>query len=107
MKTKELKDQIKKMSAEELSAKINESQKQLEELQFAHAVTPIESPATIRSLKKEIARMKTVLHEKVTAELNEKVAAESVTRESVSEFLQKNKFAAPVNKKMVLRAINK
>ncbi|GAA4845967.1 50S ribosomal protein L29 [Algivirga pacifica] len=107
MKTKELKEQIKKMSAEELNAELAASQKQLDELEFAHAVNPIENPMQIRSLRRKVASLKTELHVKVTAELEDKVKAEGVTRETVSEFLQKNKFAAPVNKKMVLRAISK
>lgn len=107
MKTKELKAQIKAMSAEELVGKITASQKQLDELKFAHATTPIENPMQIRNLRREIARMKTELHAKVTVVLEEKVKAEGVTRETLSEFLNKNTFAAPVNKKMVLRAISK
>lgn len=107
MKVKEFKNQIKSMSAEELATKIAESKKQLEDLKYAHSVTPLENPNKLAVLKKEVARMITELHARVEVELAEKVKAENVTRETVSEFLTKNKFAAPVNKKMVLRAISK
>ncbi|ANQ50994.1 50S ribosomal protein L29 [Flammeovirga yaeyamensis] len=107
MKTKELKDQVKGLSSEELAENIKTSQKQLEDLAYAHAVSPLENPMQLKTLKKQVARLKTELHARVTVELEEKVKADNVTRESISEFLQKSTFLAPVNKKMVLRAIEK
>ncbi|MBB6462075.1 50S ribosomal protein L29 [Flammeovirga kamogawensis] len=107
MKTKDLKEQVKGMSSEELAENVKTSQKQLEDLAYAHAVSPLENPMQLGSLRKQVARLKTELHARVTVELEEKVKAENVTRETSVEFLQKNTFLAPVNKKMVLRAIEK
>ncbi|NLR89661.1 MULTISPECIES: 50S ribosomal protein L29 [Flammeovirga] len=107
MKTLDLKKQVKAMSSEELAENIKTSQKQLEDLAYAHAVSPLENPMQLGTLRKQVARLKTELHARVTVELEEKVKANNVTRESITEFLQKNAFLAPVNKKMVLRAIEK
>jgi large subunit ribosomal protein L29 len=42
-----------------LADKIAETELQLSRLSFSHAVNPIENPLTIRSLRREIARLKT------------------------------------------------
>ncbi|MFM2385421.1 MAG: hypothetical protein RL660_178 [Bacteroidota bacterium] len=55
------KQDISSLSAKELQDKIAETQIQLKKLQFAHAVTPIDNPLTIRSTRREIARLQTAL----------------------------------------------
>jgi large subunit ribosomal protein L29 len=52
------------LSAEDLKAKIAEDELRLRKLSFAHSVTPVENPMTIRALRKDIARLKTVLRSK-------------------------------------------
>ena len=42
--------EIKNLSLEDLQDKLAESQKQLTELQMAHAITPLENPLQLRSL---------------------------------------------------------
>ncbi len=42
-----------------LADKVAETELQLQRLKFSHAVNPIENPLTIRSLRREIARLKT------------------------------------------------
>lgn len=49
------------MSEAELAAKIQEDEMRLKKLRFAHAVTPLENPQSIRLLRKDIARLKTQL----------------------------------------------
>jgi len=34
-------------------------------LEFAHAISPLENPMSIRALRKDIARLKTALGEKI------------------------------------------
>lgn len=48
----------------DLKARISEDQQRLKKLEFAHAISPLENPMTIRSLRKDIARLKTVLKKK-------------------------------------------
>ena len=60
MKVKE----IREMTAEELSAKLVELKKELFNLRFQHAVNQLENPHKITEVKREIARVMTVLNEK-------------------------------------------
>jgi large subunit ribosomal protein L29 len=49
------------MTETELAAKIREDEMRLKKLTFAHAVTPLENPQSIRLLRRDIARLKTQL----------------------------------------------
>lgn len=55
------------LSESDIKAKINEDELRLKKLQFAHAITPLENPMSIRDLRKDIARLKTELKKRVTA----------------------------------------
>jgi large subunit ribosomal protein L29 len=55
------------LSDSDIKAKISEDELRLKKLQFAHAITPLENPMSIRSLRKDIARLKTELKKRVTA----------------------------------------
>lgn len=48
-------------------AKISEDEQRLKKMQFAHAITPLENPMTIRTLRKDIARLKTELKKRTLA----------------------------------------
>ena len=52
---------LKDMSDEELKARIQEDELRLKKLEFAHAISPLENPMSIRSLRKHVARLKTEL----------------------------------------------
>ena len=56
--------EIREMTAEELSAKLVELKKELFNLRFQHAVNQLENPHKITEVKREIARVMTVLSEK-------------------------------------------
>ncbi|MEY3179480.1 MAG: ribosomal protein [Bacteroidota bacterium] len=55
------------LSDSDIKAKISEDELRLKKLQFTHAITPLENPMSIRSLRKDIARLKTELKKRVTA----------------------------------------
>jgi large subunit ribosomal protein L29 len=55
---------IKDLSEVELNARISEDQQRLKKLEFAHAISPLENPMSIRSLRKDIARLRTELRKK-------------------------------------------
>ncbi|HEY8919575.1 large subunit ribosomal protein L29 [Chitinophaga rupis] len=55
---------LKSLSQQDLKEKITEEQLRLKKITFSHAITPIENPMSIRSLRREIARMKTELHKR-------------------------------------------
>jgi large subunit ribosomal protein L29 len=53
------------MNEQDLNARIKEDELRLKKLEFAHAISPLESPITIRNLRRDIARLKTELKKKV------------------------------------------
>ena len=50
---------LKDLSETDLSSRIREDEQRLKKLEFAHAISPLESPVNIRMLRKDIARLKT------------------------------------------------
>ncbi len=60
MKTSE----IREMSAQDIELKIAEIKKELLNLRFQLATGNLEDTAQIKSLKKDVARLKTILNEK-------------------------------------------
>ena len=55
---------LKKMSAEELNAKLKELKGELFNLRFQHAINQLENPHKIADVKRDIARVMTILQEK-------------------------------------------
>jgi large subunit ribosomal protein L29 len=55
------------LNESDIKAKISEDELRLKKLQFAHALTPLENPMSIRALRKDIARLKSELKKRVTA----------------------------------------
>ena len=55
---------LKDLSVTDLKARIDEDQLRLKKLEFAHAISPLENPMSIRGLRKDIARLKTELKKK-------------------------------------------
>jgi large subunit ribosomal protein L29 len=63
-KITEFQKSIHGMNEQDLNARIREDELRLKKLQFAHAISPIENPMTIRNLRRDIARLKTELKKK-------------------------------------------
>jgi large subunit ribosomal protein L29 len=55
---------LKDLSLVDLKARIEEDELRLKKLSFAHSISPLENPMSIRALRKDIARLKTVLAKK-------------------------------------------
>ena len=49
------------MNEAELTAKIKEDEMRFKKLTFAHSLNPLDNPQSIRSLRRDIARLKTQL----------------------------------------------
>jgi len=56
--------ELKNMTAEELNAKLKELKGELFNLRFQHAINQLENPHKIADVKKDIARVMTVLNQK-------------------------------------------
>ena len=49
------------MNVQDLKARLEEDKQRLKKLEFAHAISPLENPTTIRSLRRDVARLITEL----------------------------------------------
>lgn len=58
---------LKDLSETDLKARIQEDELRLKKLEFAHAISPLENPMSIRGLRKDLARLKTELKQKQQA----------------------------------------
>ena len=55
---------IKSLDAEALKAKITEDELRLKKVSFAHSISPLENPVSLRFMRKDLARLKTALRKK-------------------------------------------
>lgn len=52
------------MNESDLKARLEEDKQRLKKLEFAHAISPLENPMTIRGLRRDIARVQTLIKSK-------------------------------------------
>ncbi len=52
---------IRSLNESELIARLEEEKLRLKKLEFAHAISPLENPMTIRGVRRDIARLQTEL----------------------------------------------
>ena len=64
MKTREFTKDLRAMSVEELNKKLKELKEELFNLRFQHAINQLENPQRMVEVKKNIARVMTILSEK-------------------------------------------
>ena len=64
MKAAKFTEELRSMSADELNAKLKELKEELFNLRFQHAINQLDNPQRIVEVKKNIARVMTVLSEK-------------------------------------------
>ena len=55
---------LREMSEIDLKARIEEDELRIKKLKFAHAVSPLENPMSIKGVRKDLARLKTELRAK-------------------------------------------
>ena len=56
--------ELREMSAEQLNAKLKELKEELFTLRFQHAINQLDNPKKMTEVKKDIARVMTILSEK-------------------------------------------
>jgi len=57
-------EELRKLSTEELNTKIKETKEELFNLRFQQATGNLEKPARLRELRKQVAKMKTIIRER-------------------------------------------
>lgn len=63
--------EIRGLKQDDIVDMIAEHKLRLNELKYAHAMSPIEQPARIRAIRRDIARLNTILHERYLLLYNE------------------------------------
>ena len=63
MKTTKFTEDLRKMSTEELNAKLKELKEELFNLRFQHAINQLDNPQRMVEVKRNIARVMTILSE--------------------------------------------
>ena len=64
MKATKFTEELRNMNAEELNAKLKELKEELFNLRFQHAINQLDNPQRMVEVKRNIARVMTVLSEK-------------------------------------------
>lgn len=62
--------EIRELNASELEKKLADLKKELFNLRFQHAINQLDNPHKIDDVKKDIARVMTILHEKNSSQKN-------------------------------------
>ena len=57
-------EELRKLTTEELNNKIKEAKEELFNLRFQQATGNLEKPGRLKDLRKEVARMKTIIRER-------------------------------------------
>jgi len=52
------------LNEQDLKARLSEDKLRLKKLEFAHAISPLENPMSIRNLRKDISRIQTIIRKK-------------------------------------------
>lgn len=89
------------LSVADLSNSIDSTEKELQRLKFAHAVSPLKNPKSITLLRRDLARKKTHLNEKVAQLLSEKIAQGEITEENIYDHLGKQDLPITLRKSRI------
>jgi large subunit ribosomal protein L29 len=72
-------DEIREMAAEDITARVRDLEEERFRLKFRSATEPLEDPLRLRSIRKDIARLKTIASERAKGIVREAAAADTVT----------------------------
>jgi large subunit ribosomal protein L29 len=87
-------DEIREMGADDIAARIKDLEEERFRLRFRSATEPLEDPLRLRVIRKDVARLKTILHERTTG-----IVRESGRREAGSgKREEKGKARRPAKK---------
>ena len=64
-------EELRKLSTEDLNKKIKENKEELFNLRLSQATGSLENPTRLRELRKEVAKMKTIIRERELEKVEE------------------------------------
>ncbi|MGN0442401.1 MAG: 50S ribosomal protein L29 [Acutalibacteraceae bacterium] len=62
--------EIRELSVDELELKVKELKEELFQLRFQHAINQLDNPMRLKAVKKDIARIKTILRQRELENVN-------------------------------------
>ena len=78
-------DEIREMGAEDIATRINDLQEERFRLKFRSATEPLEEPLRLRMIRKDIARLKTILTEREKGIVREASTATATAKRGKSD----------------------
>jgi large subunit ribosomal protein L29 len=72
-------DEIRELGSDDITARVRELEEERFRLKFRSATEPLEDPLRLRVIRKDVARLKTILHERTQG-----IVREPTTREEGS-----------------------
>ena len=73
-------DEIREMAAEDIAARVRDLEEERFRLKFRSATEPLEEPLRLRTIRKDIARLKTILTEREKGIVREAAPAAEATK---------------------------
>ena len=86
-------DEIRELGSDEIGNKIRELEEERFRLRFRSATEPLEDPLRLRVIRRDVARLKTILHERTTG-----ITRTTTPREASSEKKAEKKARRPAKK---------
>jgi large subunit ribosomal protein L29 len=56
--------EVRELTSKEISERVDTEIARLDQMELQHSISPLDNPAQIKDLRRDIARLKTVLHER-------------------------------------------
>ena len=70
-------DEIRELTADDIKARVAELEEERFRLRFRSATEPLENPLRLRTIRKDIARLKTILGERARAQSGQQAQPET------------------------------
>ena len=87
-------DEIREMGAEDIAARVRELEEERFRLKFRSATEPLEDPLRLRSIRKDIARLKTISSEREKGIVREAASSPAADKGKASSKAKAKKSTA-------------
>ena len=90
-------DEIRELGSDDITTKIRELEEERFRLRFRSATEPLEDPLRLRVIRRDVARLKTILHERTTG-ITRTTSARDAGSETKSDKKADKKARRPAKK---------
>ena len=78
-------DEIRELGVDDIAARVRELEEERFRLKFRSATEPLEEPLRLRSIRRDIARLKTIAHERVKGIVREAASSAPAAKKAKSK----------------------